>query len=415
MWRAYLLRDQLGGKFDELVNIVVLWSALRRGATRESGYQANRDLLVKYKKALFRRYAAGKLKGQMIPLRRAELLGRRLLERISRRLESSEERRSKAAHRQWVREREDRRKVYREHPDIDTEVLQKGFGFLFAMVRAPLPVEVQKVREYVRELFDLEMRTFPEPVDKDDNYEFEGTPYHFDDWVMRLVAKFIAHTNSPAAARTLYVPILELGPAARYWVEDFLQAWIIVGLETTADTAEFVKIWRDMVEYTVTLSAWAPADGNYWCRAESLAVDLMGLHKEAASILGQAKYIEVVGAMIPVFEEWTNRWLKFGTIAAWFADFLTTESGAVLLSLGIKNLSNVVSSFQDRDWQRGDLGGLLTSVLSICWRKRQREVESDSELRQAFLRILTELCSRQTPEALHLRIKVAESLSRTSD
>src|SRR5258707_5725402 len=81
MWRAYLLREQLGEKFGELENIVVFWSALRRGATRESGYQADRALLAKYKETLFRRYVAGKLKGALIPLRKAETLGKSVLER----------------------------------------------------------------------------------------------------------------------------------------------------------------------------------------------------------------------------------------------------------------------------------------------------------------------------------------------
>jgi hypothetical protein len=42
MVRAYSLREKLGEKFGELTNIVVLWSALRRAANRESGYEAKR-------------------------------------------------------------------------------------------------------------------------------------------------------------------------------------------------------------------------------------------------------------------------------------------------------------------------------------------------------------------------------------
>ena len=53
MVRAYLLREQLGGRFVELTNVVVLWSALRRAANRESGYEAKRELLAKYKATLF--------------------------------------------------------------------------------------------------------------------------------------------------------------------------------------------------------------------------------------------------------------------------------------------------------------------------------------------------------------------------
>jgi hypothetical protein len=139
MWRAYLLREQLGEKFGELVNLVVLWSALRGAASRKAAYRPDRTLLAKYKETLFRRYAAGKLRGPLIPLRRAETLGRRLVERISRRSMSSEMRRQMRAHRDWVRGRD--RKLDREIPDIDLQVLQKGFGFVAGMVRSLVPGE----------------------------------------------------------------------------------------------------------------------------------------------------------------------------------------------------------------------------------------------------------------------------------
>lgn len=263
MWRAYLLRERLGEKFDELVNIVVLWSALRCGANHEARYEASRAVLAKYKETLFRRYAAGKLKAPLIPLHRAERLGRRLVERISRRSESRGERRArKAQQQQWVRERRDDRKLYRAHPDIDLEVIQKGFGFLLPMLRAPVPAEEQKAQHYVRELFDLEMRTFPRPETAEDNYEIEGTPYQFDVWLMQRIAELVARTPSPEIARTFYVPILELGPAGRHWVEDFLEAWITIGLQIAADTAVFVRIWQDMVQYTVSLAAWTHGKSN---------------------------------------------------------------------------------------------------------------------------------------------------------
>ncbi|HUZ95810.1 MAG TPA: hypothetical protein VMU57_12955 [Edaphobacter sp.] len=411
MWRAYLLREQLGEKFAELANIVVFWSALRRAAIRESGYHADRTLLAKYKETLFRRYVAGRLKGSLVPLRTAETLGRRLVERISRRSTSDGERRVREAQRKAMRQQRDDRKLHREIPDIDFEVIRKGFGFLAAMVRAPLPGEEQTLRHYVRELYDMEMRTLPRPEPGEDNYEIEGTAHEFDVWVMARVAEFIVQANSVDIARTFYRPILDLGPAARYWVEDFLRSWVGVGLEMSADLATFSKIWDDMVRYAMTLPAWQPGERNYWCRAESLVVDLMGLREAQASVLGNAKYIGVVRAMVPAFEEWARLWLKYGSVAAWFAHFLPTESGRVLLAQGIKQLAGFVGLFEDRDWHHHGLGVLLTEALAACWKYLRNEVELQPDLRKAFLSILTDLCARQVPEALHLRNKVSEVLS----
>jgi hypothetical protein len=91
--------------------------------------------------------------------------------------------------------------------------------------------------------------------------EIEGTPYQSDVWVMGRVAEFIAHTNSVETARAFYRPILELGPAAKYWVEDFLQSWIALGLEVSPDLQGFGKIWEDTVAYTETLPSWQPGEG----------------------------------------------------------------------------------------------------------------------------------------------------------
>jgi hypothetical protein len=289
-------------------------------------------------------------------------------------------------------------------------VLQKGFGFLAAMSREPLPADEQRLRDYVRELYDLEMRTLPRPTTDEEDYEVSGTPYPFDVWVMTRVIEFIVHENSVEVARTFYRPIIELGPAARYWVQDFLQAWIITGLEMATDIRTFAEIWREIVEYAMRLPAWQCGKPGYWCPAEPLAADLMGLQEGAAAVLGQAKHKDLITMMAPVYEAWGNQWLKFSSVAAWFAHFLPTESGRVLLGQGIKQLAEALPSFEDRDWHHHSLGPLLTEALAACWNYSRLEVESELDLKKAFLGMLTALCARQIPEALHLRNKVSETL-----
>jgi hypothetical protein len=227
---------------------------------------------------------------------------------------------------------------------------------------------------------------------------------------MARVAEFVAHTNSVETARTFYRPIMELGPAGKYWVEDFLQSWIVQGLRVSKDLKGFGCIWQDMVAYSEVLPAWQPGDGNYWCRAEQLAVNLMGLSENGIPALGDAKYKDLVGSMAATFERWGGRWLQYGSAAGWFAYFLRTEAGQVLLPQGVKLLAAKASSLPERDWHHQDLGALFTEVLSLCWKHRQREVEKDTTLQAAFLRILAVLCARQIPEALHLRAKVSELL-----
>ena len=163
-----------------------------------------------------------------------------------------------------------------------------------------------------------------------------------------------------------------------------------------------------MVAYTEGLPAWQPAKGNYWSRAEGLAVHLMGLSESGVKVLGDAKYKALVSSMAATFQQWGDRWLRHGSAAGWFAYFLRTESGRVLLTQGVKQLAATVDSLPDDDWHRHDLGALFTEVLSLCWKHQQKEVEKDGSLREAFLRILAVLCARNIPEALHLRAKVSD-------
>jgi len=406
---AYFRREQLGERFGELLNIVIFWSALRRAADRESMYQADRPLLAKYKRVLFQRYVRGRLRGQIVPLRKIEKLGSRLVERITQGTESTRIRRARRKTDPFAET--GRRRLDRDLPDIDLTVLQNGFGFLWAMVRDRDLCEEQQLHRYVRELFDAEMRTLPHSEASDNRSEIEGTPYEFDRWVLQRIAELLSTETNLEVARAFYRPIVDLGPAARYWIEDFLKVFLSSGLGTSKDLESFAKLWSDIANYAMSLPGWQPTKPGYWCPAETIAADLMGLREPARTVLGKATHAELVRSMLPVYEKWASAWLRFGSATAWFAYFLITESGQSLLPMGIKELAKVVDSVDDRDWYHHDLGGLLAEVLSICWKTLQAQVEAQNELRDAFLHLLTVLCARQIPEAVHLRLKVAAVLS----
>src|SRR5260370_4151909 len=61
LWRAYVLREELGDKFGAVWKWRVLWTTLRRGVIRESGYYADDSKLATYGTTLFPRYMAGEV------------------------------------------------------------------------------------------------------------------------------------------------------------------------------------------------------------------------------------------------------------------------------------------------------------------------------------------------------------------
>lgn len=406
MWRAYQFRDDLGEIFIELLNVVVLWSALRRAGSRRVGPYANRAALAKQKPALFTRFVGGRLR-ERIPLKTAERLAHGLAERVERATMLPSQREWKMLRKQ--QKANDTQEVSREIPDLDIEVLRKGFGFLqLALTEAGVPPTI--FTDILKELFDLEMATLPR-TDPDKGFrELRDVPYDFDKWIMKLAAVHIAHANSIETAREFYRPILDIGPVARHWVDEFLEAWIATGLPLSKDPAGFARIWKDMIEYVEPLPDWQPGNPRCWCPAEILAPDLVGIDEASVAVLGKATYRPVVEAMAPIFEAWGNRWLSYPSVAQWYANFLTTDSGEAVLAQGIRQLAKVADSFPDDGWNRYELGVLLAATLSTAWAKLRADIELGVELREAFLKLLAALCARNVAQALNLRAKVTEVL-----
>lgn len=408
MARAYLCREGLGETFDEFISLVLLWSALRRAATRESGHHAQRAVLPRYRSTLYARFLNGRLRGHPVTVPMAARLGASLVERIERRDPSA------IARRQWEKQRkaferyDQDREASRDMKQINYHVIVAGFCFLSHELTTGESLDQRRAQEYVRHLFDLEMKTLPILEGADEGREVGGTPYEFDRWALERAAELLATLATQDEARLVYEPVLRRGPAANYWTQDFLEAWITVTLPRMTNHALFAEIWRGMVDYTFSLPAWIGRLPGIWFHAESLSVDLMGLRKEAVKVLGRKEYTDLVKAMAPTFKQWGDLWLEYGSVAAWFASFLTTESGRVLLPQGIQQLSAVVGAFGERDWERDGLALSLTSALAAGWKHVSGEITANASLREAFLRILMELCSRSVAEAIHLRDRISQ-------
>ncbi len=414
MARAYLCRKGLGETFDELISVVLLWSALRRGATRKTGRYTQRSILPGHKPALYARFLNGRFRRRPVTVAMAARLGANLVERIER-LDPSE-----IARRQWEKQRKafeknDRdRDASRDMAQIDYEVIVAGFCFLSHELTSAEPADRKRAEGYIRQLFELEMTTLPILEGEDEGREVSGSPYEFDPWILSLAAELLATVTSLEQARAIYEPVLRRGPAAHYWTQDFLELFFTRALPRMADHAFFAEIWRGMVDYTFSLPTWVGRRPGIWFHAESLSVDLMGLRTEAVKVFGRKEYADLAGTMAPTFKRWGDQWLKYCRVVAWFASFLATESGGSLLRQGIPQLSEVVAAFSDSDWKDGDLALSLTSALAAGWRHTSGEITTDAPLREAFLHILMELCSRSIAEAIHLRDRISHIIPASS-
>lgn len=401
---AYKRRGALGERFDELLNLVILWAAVRNGANfvvRE----IPGDVLKPYKEALFRRYQSGRLKGPAIPLARAQLLGRRLADRASRkgpyrRIRETRNRRAGAA-----RERHDRT-VYRPPMDLDLSVLEKGFSFLTEISTADAG-EAERLARYFRDLFALQMRSVPVVEDTDD-WELDPYEREFENWIMRFAAVFVAKAERSETARAVYAPVIDLSVHARYWVEDFLHAWFRYGLSHAKSEKAFAARWREIVEYALAASSWNREKCRRWFYLDHLANELIGITGEPTLRVSGEEFRGAIREMTPTLDRWCNRWLESARVTAHFAYFLSTPAGQEMLPHGIVKIAAAVKTFSDSDWTERDLKFALSKALISCWEHDSDEVRRNGGVGRAFHDLLNRLCSMLVEEALHLRSRVAE-------
>lgn len=405
---VYRLRAKLGRHFEVLLNVMTQWSVLRRAAIAEHMYNAKGEVLEKYRVALRNRYLKGAVSNAFVPLSRIERLGRALLSRV--------ERREQARWHYPIRKTSDREdEIHHDWPPLDTEVLKAGFTFLGEMSDSPSQAEVDEFIQYVRVLFDMELRIMPRlPPESSGNKELKGTPHDYERWIWQLASLAIVRTEYNDLRRNFWQPVLDWGATAHYWVRDFFNAWFNVGLPCCGDLKLFARIWKEMVEYTFESAAWNPEGKRFWFHLDDLSVDLMGLRDSwpvPATEPRKERFLPLIQDMQDTFSRWFDKWSKRGSAAMWFAHFLPSESGRALLVMGIKKLAAVVPHFSDRDWDRENLSISLYEALRACWSHKRAELESDGELRRSFWSILSALCGRMDAHALQLRAEIAGRLA----
>jgi hypothetical protein len=403
MHAAYRRREDLGPMFNELVNVVVLWAAIRHGVNYGQ-YGRNDELLKPYRNALFHRYQSGRLRGDLISLERAEALGETLADRASRKSSYGEVRRIRKQQRISPKKGEDR-KVYRPARDLDMTVLQKGFGFLEEMGNAS-PEDTQRLFRYFEPLFYLELRSLP-VIEGDDDWELDNPPYDFDNWVIGLTAAFTAKSKGKDDAHSLYPPIIDLSTHARYWVEEFMHSWFRWGLRLSSTEDDFVQRWREIVEYAMAAPSWNHKGRRHWFYLQYLANELVGITGNPTMRVAGEEFRGVIQNMAETYARWCDVWLESPVCAAHFAYFLSTASGQVLLPMGIRRLAAAIRVYDEHDWKERNLLDGLSTAVSACWRNIRDSIKNDATIRGAFETILSELCARHDARALQIRTEVA--------
>jgi hypothetical protein len=419
MQAAYRIRDKLGQEFSRLANLATLWAAL-------SGTRYHYEETESERKRFFTRWCrlVSAFGRQTIPTQR---LAWTEIGRVSREVyQRIEVKRYPGKYAEPKDAPEDAQddsiegmllptisrgsRERRQHPGYDLQVLTAAFGWLpeaLALAGSTRQLAV----ELVENLLTVSTGMFPDTGGSNIQVaDVDGTPYDFDRWVFDLVAEVLPQLETSAAASRLWRPILELGPGAHYWIEDFLNGWTTVGLQKSPSPEKFFGRWNEMISYAENSPRWSPKRGEGHPRLGGLWNHLLGLGL-AASVIAAKENEHFLGAMIPVYEKWAGRWLHNSWTTSAFCHFLLKPGAKPLRLKAVAWLKSAITSLSDYRRDRDDVDDTVVRVLRLVWRDSSSQIAVDYQLKQDFLDLIAVLAAEQRPDALQLRDTVAKSIS----
>ena len=294
--------------------------------------------------------------------------------------------------------------LYRDRLSLDTRLLSATFAWLD--LGSAQPEERVKWIGFVRMFLDLVLSMMPKITDAR-RQRTDDHPDEFDSWVFGRVAEAIPCLTVAEDHRTLWRPILDLGPPSHQWIERFFWEWFTLGLRAAQNPEQFAAIWGDMIEYALQSPAWDPAthrshdldDAVFW---------LLGLGTKINKIGQRTEYAAALASMEPLFAGAVRRWFKSSKLVSGFLYWVMQPAASSLLVPTIIWLAPVIPPFDSYDWRNG-LEDNSIAFLRTCWDRERERISADTGLERDFRVLLTTAVSRGSHAAIALRDHIVGS------
>lgn len=404
---AYRLRHKLDDELDKLINLAVIWMALKATVLRDQPSEREADLFYARAARLRAAYVRDWIPTGMLDWVAIAGIARRARDRARRRQypdhEGPRSPKRRALQRPAIRHSR-RDKLVRYHPGFDIEALEHAFGWMPnpAGLRAE---DAHRCVALMEQLLGVTLRMIPREPDGDQ--EIEGAPYAYDNWVLVRAATFIAQLESDDDAQRLWRPIMELGPAAHYWVESFLGAWTTSAFTEATTTQRYFARWRELIRFATKSPRWTPV-GNSSHRLPDLWQTLMGMGL-GASIVGADGSQPEFAQMKDLYILWAGRFLHGADSLRSYAHLLRQPGTRPLLSPAVHQLLRAAKELRASEWKRQPVAEDLAAVMSIAWTWNSSTIGSDEKSLKDFMELLNILIAQQSRRAMALRDAVARS------
>jgi hypothetical protein len=206
-------------------------------------------------------------------------------------------------------------------------------------------------------------------LETDDNGEISGTPSEWDRWLFEQIAIQVLCMRDDEEPENLWILILDLGAEGHYWVEAFIMEWFFkgIGMETVSDN--FIKRWKEMLEYAFKSEKWSNSGGRWYYRTK-LWCELLGMNYFISELWDGIKK-PIIREMKQYYERWADTSLSNPESAVMFIHFLMRPAAEVMLTDGLIWLDKAAKEAGDNFFtdRHDNVKKPVASLLEISWKK----------------------------------------------
>jgi hypothetical protein len=290
--------------------------------------------------------------------------------------------------------------------NLDLSRIQAAFRWLPSLDSANSVAEREECKRFWWNALDATIKLVES--DRDEYGRIRGTPSSWDRWVIETSVRIILAMKPNDQPSKFWQAILDLGPEAHYWTDDFFTEWFNIGLVNPKPF--FIQEWRKMIEYAFGSEIWNFEKARSSFDLEDLWCQLFGLNPSFINLLWIKGSQPAIDQIRDFIERWAKHFLVRPRMATRFLYFLEQDASESLRLPALLWLEQAVSSHHGDYWREDHIEERTVSYLDLCWRNHRKDLRSNAPNFTSFKRLLKILGDRQNSVALEMLDQLAKGL-----
>jgi len=298
-----------------------------------------------------------------------------------------------------------RQQLARRDFGLDMGVILAAFGALPSLDQARDNRERGHWLNIAKQILAAYIRTLPSNNTGETDDEWRLEPWSVDEKIFQIIAARLFQ-SSPDDQRSLWLPILNLPPAAHFHITQFLDAILIEAIrEDPPRISNLLPLWRAIAEYLLGSPRWT---GKLKGKEDEVWQHIF-LYGTPFSSVGDKDHAPFVAGLRDLFAQHIRSIDADPYDHSSFAAFLTTEAGE---QLAVDALEWLGPSWQKGGryfWERAVERSHFETLLRRAWKNHFSAIRENPEALKAFKILTLNLATEQVPIAIDIQRQIGGS------